>query len=178
MHKSTSFYFLLYINILQNNFLEKKIFITLLKGSKDDREVWSHFAAKTMAPLFYSSALSTSARDSHQKRQAGTADRLILPGRCTNFFSPLSSKSRSPAPRFRDTISFYLLDPLHDPRLLRSSSRPLRPSIQGGRLTVDRARDSVVYWRGILGQVAFDYKWIRRGNVFLFFCSTAVHRQW
>lgn len=50
-------------------------------------------------------------------------DRLILPGRCTNFFSPLSS-SRTPASARppRDTISFYLLDPLHDPRLLR---RPL-----------------------------------------------------
>lgn len=79
--------------------------------------------------------------------ETGTVGRLILPGRCTNFFSPLSF-SRSPvAARSRDTISFYLLDPLHDPRLLRSPFSSA-PSIQGlsasGRPTADKARES---WR-------------------------------
>jgi len=56
--------------------------------------------------------------------------------------------SRSPAAtRPRDTISFYLLDPLHDPRLLRSPFSSA-PSIQGlsasGRPAADKARKS---WR-------------------------------
>lgn len=101
-------------------------------------------------------------RYSHRKQRAGAVGPVILPGRCTNFFSPLSC-SRSPAAWSRDTISFYLLDPLHDPRLLWSPSpRPPRPVYRGlvgpGATQIEHASRGAL--KGILGQAASEYGWI------------------